>query len=678
MASRSTAYTELLDGITKKRTTNSVSSINAFPVASDDYLWRDEDGLPIYSVVWNAGYPVGGITEYQTRSLADAIRLMHNMPAERMQAEIRSGGVPLVSREDMRSMTAGVSLPDKAVPWAVLNTVTIEDRKRFEARNPAVPLMGYAAQLDPLPRTATAGHGRIVNNIPLTEPMEDILRSAERRGLPDYEIRRLENFASFTQATGQSANSDEVEQAWDRTVRQYPSQEALDAAWKTRKAEMLQEAKDRVRLAASSASKRVVLVGSLLRSAWKALVVEAVPDGGPGQEPAVKGYASAILDASKAWPEAKNDLPGYQNAYIRGRTLQEHLLYATELPRQAEYSLVPILSDMSRGPVAFEALHDLPVDTLFDAFKYARDNGAGSLTYQGKSIDLERVRALCDAVTGLTPEGGKLAAQKAGAALYDLFSLVKGGVEDKLAVLTRLSVRASITQNTETRSWLIDGFESAMQTAPRSEDSPRLTSLLDVLARYSEQQGVPNIIVPEPQPDMNDGGSRATDPAATAKPSHGSSQPDQVAKGFAPVAVTEEAIAGYREGRECSRDEASKALGKQALVESLVALRTSGTLEDKIDWLISRYAESMGLEPQPQPQPQPSGVTPAPAVDTPPAQSAQSHGDAVQADVPSVPVEAPTVSLSALGVSDRPDMEAPDDFAVDDDDYNDASMGLGM
>lgn len=59
---------------------------------------------------------------------------------------------------------------------------------------------------------------------------------------------------------------------------------------------------------------------------------------------------------------------------------------------------------------------------------------------------------------------------------------------------------------------------------------------------------------------------------------------------------SKDALQQYRADTGVGLTDAKKELRRQAEIASLTELVRSGTLEDRIDWLIARYAESLGMK----------------------------------------------------------------------------------
>ncbi|MFG6080424.1 hypothetical protein ACEUZ9_000981 [Paracoccus litorisediminis] len=80
---------------------------------------------------------------------------------------------------------------------------------------------------------------------------------------------------------------------------------------------------------------------------------------------------------------------------------------------------------------------------------------------------------------------------------------------------------------------------------------------------------------------------------------------------FAPGLITPGAIRSYRDRTGSSVVEAKVDLHNQALGRSLSLLMSEGGIEDKIDWLIARYAEEKRI-PMRHRSPEPSDGAPEP------------------------------------------------------------------
>ena len=62
---------------------------------------------------------------------------------------------------------------------------------------------------------------------------------------------------------------------------------------------------------------------------------------------------------------------------------------------------------------------------------------------------------------------------------------------------------------------------------------------------------------------------------------------------FDPEVTLAEEVHVYRETTGAGMMEAKRFIRKEKIVESLMYLRANGTIADKVEWLLDRYAETL-------------------------------------------------------------------------------------
>lgn len=473
-----TPYTKLIDGVSKSR--DAVDLPGHIPAASDDYVWRGDDGLPIYSVVAQAAGRDCAATVYQTRSLDDALQRLGGLKGlqedGKLQASaIRVGGVSLLTDADLDQLSKRKPVPPPSfLTWDDLGEIIRRDKERWATKDPAVNI-GFGAELDVQHRVVN--EPRQVGDVPLSPAMEAILRTAERRGMQPHEINRLSDFAAFARVAGASASEEDVQKAWQKTIRTSPDPDELAAAWEKRKQEMLEDAKAAVK-------KTVQTAKSMVAGIWDTLTAHA-PASDRDTPRDMMGYASALLDASKSMPkEMAKKMPEYMNAYTRGEVLGDHLFFDEKtLPKNVSDVLRPVLHGNDPNPQGWVTHYRLSANEVFDAMNAVKNQGGSSLIHDGKVIDVAeafrmREQAMALRSSDLTPEK----AQKAGEAMYRLLSIVGPGSEQD--VLQRLKIDgkslSSVGRGFDVRGAVADGFEDALRQ-DRSSGGPRITTFLKAL-----------------------------------------------------------------------------------------------------------------------------------------------------------------------------------------------------
>lgn len=487
----------LLDKIARNR-----GGVSSYPCPSDDYVWRDPDGSPIYSVVARTNGEVGS-TKYETKSLFDAVRYLSREAQYDVDPEIRSGGVTLLSRDDIEAISQNKPVMKRAVPFEYLVKIMNQDEVRFQSASPRIDVRGFGAPLDPVLNSDEDEF--FINKIPVSKAAHSILQSAAMRSLPDHVMRRLEDFATFTQLSGGAATPEDVDKAWKRTVRSKPDEAELQAAWEARKAEMRDQAVQAVKSVAGAARKAAGMVKSLVSGSWAILRQESMQDGGPDEQTVVTAYASAFLDASRAWKGDKQELDGYQNEYVRGHTLGEHLVFGRDsLSKNVADTLIPVHDGVSEKPTAYQTVCKLPAEALLDAMSAVSERGGGTLINGKTAINvldaIENTKAVSELnKSDVSPD----AARKAGQALYGMMQIAGRGSE--VEVYKKMAINPGIMENAAIRQNVMEGFEDAARSGPRN--GPRVSTLVSLMmaAREATPVSEPEAkasSVPEPEHEV--------------------------------------------------------------------------------------------------------------------------------------------------------------------------------